>query len=263
MALEVEIIDYSKRTFNRPKFFVWTPGQHTIRILDTYIPRKPVYWFGSGYAQALGEDDPQALLNKRIRLENPDNFRNVRGYRGLSDRYAVNVLDRTVAKVCPNCDADVKSVNSTFPAICPSCNSPAVVNVQVASLNKVRVLQGGKQLFEQFLTRDKDTLDGEGNPRGIQNFDIILHVVGSGAQRTAVAVATTTYDVIEISPENLFDTENIFPKFTEEEMEQLIRGVTMRDIFAARRSTSLTEESTESTAVDPEDVKKKVEELFA
>jgi hypothetical protein len=271
MALDIEIIDYSKKTFNRPKYFVWTPGEHVVRILDVKIPRKSVYWFGNGYVQALGEDDPQALLNKRIRLENPENYKNVRGYRSFSDRYAVNVLDRTVSKICPNCDADVKATNGTFPAVCPSCNSTAVVNVEPAPLNRVRVMQGGKTLFDQIKTKDDTIRDEEGNPRGVQNFDLKLIVVGTGNQRMTVATETTSYDEIEISPENLFDTETIFPKVTYEEMEQLVRGVSLRDIFAARRSTDLTEVSTESTAVGQEEsveerqarAKKSVDELFA
>ena len=43
MTLDIEIRDYSKKDFTTVKRFVWTPGQHTIRILDTKIPMKMCY----------------------------------------------------------------------------------------------------------------------------------------------------------------------------------------------------------------------------
>ena len=261
MALEIEIRDYSKKDF-KVKRFTWTPGQHTIRILDTKIPMKMCYWFSNGYVESLGWDDPQSTFNKRIRLENPDNYKNIKGYRPPSDRYAVNVLDRTLTKICPNCNADVKAVNGTFPGLCLACGVGVVSDLEAKPLNEVRVLQGGKTLFEQFKVRDQDTLDEEGNPRGIQNFDLILHVVGVGNQRQVVAVASTNYDKVEVPPEKLYNTETLTIKVSEEEMEQLVRGVVLRDIFAARRATTEVEVADE-VRTDTEEIKRKVEELFA
>ena len=156
----------------------------------------------------------------------------------------------------------MKAVNGTFPAICLSCEKGVVSNLESKPLDEVRVLQGGKTLFEQFKVRDQDTLDEEGNPRGIQNFDLILHVVGVGNQRNAIAVASTNYDKVEVPPEKLYNTETLTIKVSEEEMEQLVRGVALRDIFAARRATTEVEIADE-VRTDTEEIKRKVEELFA
>ena len=266
MALNIEIRDYSKKEFTKTKYFIWTPGQHIIRILDEDIPRVTCYWFGTAYVQALGFDDPQAMQNKRIKLENPETFKQIKGYRPPSDRYFVNVLDRSVVKICPSCQSEIKSVNGVFPlVICPVCAKGNLSGVSIAPLNQVRVLSGGKTLFEQFITLQNSNLLENGEPRGVQNFDIILYVVGTGNQRSTVAVATTNFDAVEVSPEQKFDTTKQIAKGNEEEMEQLLRGVVLRDIFAARRSTDVISQatSTESSGIDSDEIRRKVDNLFA
>jgi DNA-directed RNA polymerase subunit RPC12/RpoP len=259
MPFNVDIKDYSK-TFTKTKFFVWTPGEHTIRILDEDVPAHLCYWFGSGHVKALGADDPQATLNKRIRMENPDNFKKVKGYRQLTTRYFMNVLDRTAVKICPECGREGKAIQGEFPNVCPICKEGILTGVKAAPLNEVRVLQGGKTLFEQFVEKQLTTKDEEGNEIGVQNFDIKLVVVGTGAQRTTVALVDVGRDEVVVPPDQLYDTTKMIPEVTEEEMEKLVAGVSLRDLLAGRRA----EPSTTTASPDVEETSEEaVDDLFA
>ena len=265
MPFKVDIRDYSK-SFKKTKFFVWTPGQHRFRVLDDNAPLVQCYWFGRGFIQANGFDDPQSTLNRRIKLENPDNFKTVKGYRQIQDRYYMNVLDLTPTKICPNCEADVKAVNGTFPATCPACTVGVVANLEAKPLNEVRVLTGGKTLFEQFPTTENKFLDENDEPIDIRTYDCIMHVVGVGSTRSSVIIADTDenekpkqYDT-EVPPEDLFNVYSIVPQVTDEEMEELIRGVSLGDIFSARKEGESV--STDAPKADPEKVKAKVDDIF-
>ena len=262
MPLNVEIKDYSKKEFVKPKYFVWSPGKQIIRILDIDLIPVSCYWFGANI-RAIGWDDPQSQQNKRIKLENPDNYRNVRGYKSPSDRYFVNVLDRTPVKMCPNCEMEVKAVNGTFPAICPHCNEGIVSKITAKPLNKVRVLQTGKTLVDQFKTIDAKILKEDGTRVGAENFDIILHVVGTGNQRVSVAEETENFEELEVPPEDLYDTSKMAILVSEAELEQLMRGVSLRDLFAARRGSETVEKPLKESNINAEEIQKKVDELFA
>ena len=121
MSFKVDIKDYSKESFRKTQFFVWTPGQHRFRILENEAPLVQCYWFGRGFIKANGFDDPQATLNRRIKLESPEGFRSNKNWRPIQNRYYLNVYDMTPAKICPECESETKAINGTFPAICSRC----------------------------------------------------------------------------------------------------------------------------------------------
>ena len=247
MSFSVDIKEFGG-SFTKTKYFVWTPGEHTIRILDDDVPHHLCYWFGSGHVKALGADDPQATQNKRIRMENPDNFKKVKGYRQLAVRYFMNVLDRTVVKICPECSREVKSIGGEFPNLCPVCSEGKLAAVEAAPLNEVRMLQGGKTLFEQFVEKQLTTKDEEGNEIGVQNFDLNLIVVGVGNKRQTIAMVGEGRDEVSVDAEKLYDTNKMIPEVTLEEMESLVSGVSLRDVLAGRR----TDVTTTVVPPDPE-----------
>ena len=249
--------------FVRTKYFVWTPGEHVVRILDEDVPSHLCYWFGSGHVKALGADDPQATMNKKIRLENPDNFRKVKGYRQLAVRYFMNVLDRTVVKICPECTREVKSVSGEFPPLCPVCQKGQLASIEAAPLNEVRMLQGGKTLFEQFVEKQLTTKDEEGNEIGVQNFDLNLIVVGVGNKRQTIAMVGDGRDEVSVPPEKLYDPYKMIPEVSVEEMEKLVAGVALRDLLAGRRSDTTTEVSTIPDAKVEETAEDAVDDLFS
>jgi hypothetical protein len=269
MSFKVDIRDYSQSQFKKTKFFKWTPGQHRFRFVEDEAPLIQSYWFGRGFIQANGFDDPQATLNRRIKLENPEDFRNVRGWRPIQDRYYINILDMTPVKICHECEAEVKAVNGTFPALCPECNKGVISDTKVEPLNQIRVLTGGKLLFEQIPTVESQYTDEDGEALSITSYDCVLHVVGTGAQRTSVVLADVDEDQqpkvyeVEVPPEDLYDLQTIVPKVDDAEMEQLISGVSLRDIFTARKATDEDSDDEETPKADPAEVQKRVDELFA
>lgn len=247
MSFSVDIKTFGG-DFKKTKYFSWTPGEHTIRILDEDVPSHLVYWFGSGHVKALGADDPQATQNKRIRMENPDNFKQVKGYRQLNVTYLMNIFDRTVVKICPECTREVKLVGGEFPILCTACGKGKIAAVEAAPLNEVRVLQGSKTLFEQFVEKQLTTKDEEGNEIGVQNFDLNLVVVGAGTKRQTVVMVGAGRDEVPVPPDELYDTGNMIPEVTVEEMEKLVSGISLRDIWAGRRTDVTT------TVVPPDPV---------
>lgn len=268
MSFKVDIRDYSQSQFKKTKFFNWTPGQHRFRLLQDEAPLIQSYWFGRGFIQANGSDDPQATLNRRIKLESPDDFRKNKSWRPIQDRYYINVLDLTPVKMCHECEAEVKAVNGTFPAVCPQCNKGVIADTKVEPLNEVRVLTGGKTLFEQIPTVESQYTNEDGEVIPITTYDCIMHVVGTGNQRTAVVLADVddkgkpkAYDV-EVPPEDLYDIYSIVPKITDDEMERLISGVSLRDIFAARNASDESDDE-DAPKADSAEVQKRVDDLFA
>lgn len=249
-----------RRKFDKPEFFVFTPGEHLIRILDEELYTELCYWFGRGYIKALGWDDPVAEQNKAIKLENPENYRQVKGYHGLQERGYMNVLDLTPTKVCPKCGADVKATHGTFPMMCPKCNT-SVANIEATPLNKVRILSGTENFWEEFDKFEKTELDKDGEFIGWSGFDIELLVAGEGAQRRSIPRSTGNREPREVSEDALFDLESITPRLEEEELEQLLRGVSFKDIMAARRATTDLESSGLS-AEDQEKIEEAVADIF-
>jgi len=231
--------DTETSTFTRPVYFQFTPGQHIIRVLDEEAFTSFCYWLGSGYVLSPDEDDPIRNNNKRIRLENPDTYKDIKGYRTPQQRGWVNVLDKTVAKSCPECDFDVKSMDGQFPMLCPKCGTN-VSKLEPQPLNKVRILSGGRTLFDQFNALEKSFLNDSGDPIGLTSFDIILNVQGTGRNRKIFAIPSQNKDEVNLDDYELFDLSKSAIKLTTEEMEQIVRGVSLKDIFAARRAESET-----------------------
>ena len=268
MSFNIEIKDYSQ-SFKKTKFFLWQPGQHRFRLLGDEAPRIPSYWFGRGFIQANGFDDPQATLNRRIKLESPENFRSNPSWRPIQDRYYANVLDLTPVKMCPNCEAEVKATNGTFPAICDRCSVGVINDVEVKPLEQVRVLTGGKTLFEQIPAVEAKFKDENDESISITTYDCIMHVVGKGSTRSSVVLADTDAETelpkvypLEVPPEDFYDLYSIVPKVTDDEMDKLLTGVSLGDIFAARKGTDENEDK-DALEADSKEVEKKVEELFA
>ena len=127
-------------------------------------------------------------------------------------------------------------------------------------------MTGGKTLFEQFPSLESRYTDENDEPIDITTYDCLMHVVGTGSNRSGVVVADVGEDEKpkiydrEVPPEDLFDTSTIVPEVSDEEMEQLIAGVSLKDIFAARRNDS--EDTEEKPKVDKSKAQQAVDEIF-
>jgi hypothetical protein len=250
--------------FKKVEFIKLSPGMNQIRILDSNAYSVDVHYVGGINIQCLGEDCPVCRNNKKIIFENPKDFRNIKGYASRRQLFIVNVLDRSLVKICPNeaCKEEVKAINGIFPTQCPKCGG-LLHTVQPHPLNKVKILSKGVELFSSLNAFEVAINDAEGNPIGLTNFDIMLSVSGNKKESPTPIPNTNANDVLEIPEDQLFDREKVVLKFSPEEIADLQRGVALRDIFAARKAEKeadevVTDQRTEVAA----DIQQQINNIF-
>lgn len=156
-----------------------------------------------------------------------DAFKETRARR----RYVVNVLDRTPYATCPACSTESPGKR------CISCKTD-ISKVDAKPLNKVKILEGGPQLFTQVLNpierMQKDDLNLE-----ITDYDIKFTTSGKGRDRkiAALPVDAEPIDIAKIvdeegNPVKLFDLDVICEPNTVEEVRLMLEGATMDEINA-------------------------------
>jgi hypothetical protein len=225
-----------KQTYAKKKleFLNLVPGNTVIRILDEDYVSVESHFINRVSIACLGDECPICKNNRKTIMENPETFRDISGYSPKSTRYFLNVMDKTPARICPQCGKEVKQNIPT----CPGCNT-VIQAVPQLPLNKVKILSKGKQLFEQFIAMEQTIVDEQGNKRGLQNFDITLSVAGAGKTATCTAIFTGAIGTpVTVTPEDKFDLEKAIVRLNVEEIHDLQSGVSLSDIFKARSLTS-------------------------
>lgn len=257
--------------FERPVWFVTTEGQHQIRILDEtahdewlHFVRTPTHERGI-YLTCLEDDCPICIQNRQIIAENPETFRDVKGYWSRSKRWYVNVLDRTEVKVCPECQwENKKDVTMQFPNTCLNreCNA-LLTEVEPHQSGKVKILAKGKRLFEPLEKNIfRVNVDEDGEPIPLTKYDIILHVVGTGRDTQTLPVKTDVNDEVGVPEDALYDLPSIPLRLEPSEVLDFLKGVSLRDIFAARRG-EVDEEMQELAEEIKEDIDEGIASILA
>ena len=195
-------IDAPKAQYDSKKklYLKLAQGQTIIRILEDKAEKFYTHYINNSTVQCLGDDCPVCQGNRVIYTEHPNDFRDIKGYSPKVQKFLINVMDRTLVKVCPTCGAENPKAGNAFPVTC-SCG---------------------------------------------------------------VVIAP----VVEFNKEDLYDLEDAVPKLTQEEVAELRRGVSMKDIFSARRATEETNTVgakivAEATQVSEEEVAELEDELKA
>jgi hypothetical protein len=223
-------------TFRKPNFLRIYPGQHIIRILGPTIHEEFTHYVNRATIQCIGEGCPVCANNTKLRASNPGkSTRDIQGYSPKRTLYYTNILDRTPVKKCPQCAGEVSAKNTVFPPACPFCET-LILEVEAEPSNEVKILSRGVELFEQLKLVQKTTLGKDGEPLGLENFDVQL-LVGNNRQPVPSALPNNTDDV-EYDAEDLFDLPEVVIKLTETEIHSFLRGVALKDIFLARNATS-------------------------
>ena len=234
----------SKKTkgtaFEKPNYLQLTPGQHTIRILEEDAFGYFQHWINGGGILCLGEECPQCQFNKQILAEVSGDFKKAKDVQGFSpkqERGSVNVLDRTPVKTCPNCGAENTpiSMTSNYAAACGECGQ-MITGVEALPSNKVKLFSRAGSVFEQIA--GLKVLDTEGNVLPPTDFDIVLHIVGNAT----VPVPTNNFEKIKLEDYNLLDKTKVVLELTREEMIKRMSGISIKDIFAARKAGVSVEE---------------------
>lgn len=214
----------------RTEYISLTPGAHVIRILNSRAKDIFVHYINKATVECLGDDCPICANNKSLISAFPNDFRNQPGYVKKTERHYVNVLDKTPAKVC-ECGQEYKDLSATF------CRCGKQLP-DAKPLMKVKVLAKGKTLFEHLETIHNSILDAENNPIGIHNYDISLVVSGTGrdVNYTPIPNPANSAPVEQKYLDEMFDLDKAIIRLTPEELLDLQRGISLKDIFAARRS---------------------------
>lgn len=263
MSPFADIETKEKKTFQKVTFLDLPPGQHIIRILEENATKVHTHFINRSTVLCLEDDCPICQSNKKIFIENPDNFREVKGYSPKSKRYFVNVLDRTPVKVCPKCQTEnKKGVNGIFPPSCSACGT-YLNEAEIKPSNKVKLYSFGVGVAEQINAFQQAILDASGEPCPLTSYDIVLIVDGTGKEKKTNLVAQAQRnDPVEVPADAFFDAKNATITLKAEEMLQLQRGVSLKDIFASRKADkadTLTEQVTKETA---QDIQEQIEKLF-
>lgn len=254
----------SNSTFRKIEFIKLSAGMHTIRILEDHPLSVDVHYVSGMNVQCLGNECPVCRDNRKIIMENPQDFRNIKGYAPRRQTFILNVLDRTPAKICPSeaCKEEVKAINGVFPPQCPKCGA-LITAVKASPLNKVKILAKGVELFSKLNAFEVAVNDAEGNPLPLTKYDIMLSVSGNKKESPTPIPNSNATDVIEIPEDQFFERERVAVKLTAEEIGELQRGVALRDIFLARKA----EENADANVKDvrdtvSKDIQDKIDALY-
>lgn len=165
--------------------------------------------------QGRAKDDPEVMQRK------------------AKKRYLVNVLDRTPYTVCDSCNSQTPGKK------CINCGADLKKNT-FTPLNKVKLLEGGPQLFTTTLKGIDDIQQGEGLE--ITDYDIVFSTQGVGRDRKIAAIPNQPTQLSESDfldaetgePQRLFDLQLLSEPSTVEEIELMLKGATMEDLNAVR-----------------------------
>jgi hypothetical protein len=263
MPFEAPFKRYEKNTnYKRNEFLELAIGKNTVRFLNETATIHQVHYLTANklMLKCLGQAGcPICKRNHEMFVQYGKEAPKTPGFISQSQYAYVNVFDRTPVKICPKaeCQKEVKAGNiqNKFPAICPKCGT-SLVSVPVTPLNKVKIFNFGTRLNDQIIAEEIGTLSAEGEPLGILNFDLdIMVLADSKSVRAGVG-----RDTLEVPEDSLFDLDNAVQGFSAEEIGNILKGVTVRDIYNSRKTSTSTE-----AAVSPEeqaDMKKEIDSLF-
>lgn len=250
-------------SFDKVNFMRFDYGSHRVRLLGN--PNRVFTHFLRGKAtiQCLGRDCPICQNNKSIKTEHPDDFRNVSGYNNSSPRHYINILDRTPVKVCPECQTENKAnIANEFAPSCSKCQT-FITDVEPMPSGKVKVINISQTNADTLNTLNNTIHNKDGEPIGIENMDIIFMATQSGSRKNIAPMPdTNATDEVEVPEDTLYDLESLVIKLEPDEIIQLQKGVSLRDIFVARRGEELSDEVTAVESELNETVAKEVADLF-
>lgn len=216
--------------FRKTVFMNLSEGKHLISFLEEKATKAYAHWIAGAYVECLEDGCPICENNKRIIYENPEDFSKVKGYSYKRERFAVNVLDK---------DGETP---------------------------EVKVLTGGRTLFESIGIYSSATRTEGDEPVDIRSYGWMLDVRGEGREReiTPIPQYRGKDESINLEGLELFDTKNIVFKLSADEMIEALSGTSLKDIFTIRKAKKEIVDNVHPTTPSAvqEDVKEAVDRIF-
>jgi hypothetical protein len=225
------------QTFKKAIFFtVKLPGTYVIRVLEAPVLVTTHFVNGKYPIRCLGDNCPICERNRQLRNANPKvtDLREIQGYFGKQDRYMMNILDRSLVKVCPNCKAEHYAINGQFPSLC-TCGTP-IMNEKEHKSEQVKVMSMPIEKADSIKLIEKAVLGADGNPLGVDSFDLILLASVDNKKRInwTPMPNPASNDKIEVKEEDITPQDKFAITFNRDEVISLLKGITLKDIFFAR-----------------------------
>jgi hypothetical protein len=152
-------------------------------------------------------------------------------------RFIVNVLDRTPYTVCNSCNTDTPKAKN-----CINCDA-SLAKHDFAPLNRVKILEGGPELFTGQLNSVEKLQAEEFEGSTILDYDISISASGKNRDRKLAAIPQAPSELSKdalADPENegevqkLFDLDKLTEPSSVEEIEAMLTGATIDDLNAIR-----------------------------
>jgi hypothetical protein len=236
-------------------------GMHVVRLLGDL---KGVYchFASNAMMQCLGDDCPICKNNKKLYIEHGRNARSVSGFVSKQYRHYGNVLDRTPVKVCASCQAENKrGISGQFNPTCVKCGT-FITSVESKPSNVVKVINLSDTNAKMLATIQNSILDINGNPLGLNSYDLQFMVVKTDKKTILPSALPANNDVVTVEDELLFDLNTIPLRLEVDEILNLLRGISLRDIFAARRSQTTPVSEPNLPSIAEPDIEREVQEAF-
>jgi len=265
MFADIPERNFEESNFKKTAFVPFFNGASLrIRVLDQKAHAVEKHFINRSKISVicLGEEAcPICENNRRLVNANPGMKRNeIKGLIYKQTRFMANIFNRTPVKTTPSGKL-VYPINNKFPSA-DATTGEVLIDIEAKPINQVQVLERGSTLFSQLNLVHNSVVDEIGQPLGLWNYDISISVLGSGKDMvTNVSALSHLNDKIEVADEDRYALETVGIRLAPGEMVKALEGVTLRDIFAARRS-----EDTEALAKEAEiisaEVKESVSNIF-
>lgn len=222
----------SNSKFRKTEYIQLAQGENLVRFLENATDHY-AHFVNRAYVACIGEDCPICENNKKIIYEDRDNFRDNKSYRPRSQRFYVNVMDKTRAKTCSACGTVTKNLSLVT---CPACAS---VLSEIQPLNKIKVLAKGRELFESLVMLSNTIRNANDEVIPITQYDWSLVV--SGTEKNTKTSPLPRWvpgqeNEQDLLGQELFPLDSVLPQLTREELVDLLNGASLKDIFAIRKA---------------------------
>lgn len=231
------------------------------RVFKHYLPQQRIS------IVCLGAGECPVCIENQKKVDNAPagtRYGQIKGYISRQNRYLVNVLNKTLVKETPTGNIIFAQMDGQFPMQDVSTGE-MLVNIEPKPLHRVEVLERGPTLFSQLNAINSAVFDPETNePVGLWNYDIVITATGQGRQMTTNIIPYPQYnEPVEVSADDLYVLKDVPLQLSAAEVYEVLRGVSLQDVFAARKGVNEEAVDTDLEKLEGDSAKEASESLNA